>query len=334
MGHSFGLRSRILMTLLFVMVFLAGGCALFSGREAEVRPHEDTILPAEITRGILQTGTYLIRHPDGWRFVALDPESNRGIVLFGRSRYGTVEASIEEIDFVEHITREEAEELYLNELDRIGVEYEVVYFRWNLNVVPAVFIDYDDTRALSVIRVFGRRVAIVTLAGHERAIDFDETTARGLLASVGVDTGPAVSRITDALPHLHAPDGRWQWVADTATGFTITGRIDGLNVEVTVEPGERVEPDATADRSRADSIGSEDRLLYTGAGVYTARPVSAAASSVVVALDGEESSYLVTVSRAGGEDRGNLDAERIIGSDAFGELVGFYLILDEREIPR
>lgn len=316
-----------LTTLLFATLF-AGGCALFSGREEEADPTPAAAGTTGRSYGILQDGTYLLRHPDGWRFVAVDPATSRGVVLFGTDPEGALEYAVEQTDFESDISGGEVEELYLAELDRLGAEYEVLYLDTNLDVTPAVLVEHRDARMIAVLLVSGRRVTIATLTGTGDAIALDERTARTVRAGITPVSDPAVTRINGGLPHFHAPDGRWRWVYDTVRGFTVTGQILGAAVDVRVE----VAAGWGASGSAAPDAGG--RLFYTGAAVYRARVVAAEERLVAVALEGDDHAYEIDIRRANASVPALPTAESIVASSAFRELIGLYLILDEREVPR
>ncbi len=315
-----------LTTLLFATL-LASGCALFSGRDGETDPVAADSLAPDRSYGVLQTGSYLIRHPDAWRFVAVDPASSRGIVLFGRDPEGTLEYSVEETDFESEISDEDMEALYLSELDRLGARYEVLYFETNLDVTPVILVEHGDARIIAVLLVSGRRVTIATLTGTDETLELDDGAARRVLDWITPTSDPTVTRLNASLPHLHAPDARWRWVSDTVRGFTVAGQILGIPVIV------RVESAARWGDARSTAAGTDGPLFYTGAAVYRANVVVAERRLTALTLVGDDHGYEIEIRPADPSAPALPNVESMLASSALRELIGLYLILDEREVP-
>lgn len=327
MGSIRGSVSWLRLTTLVLATLLASGCALLSGRTDEAATAGTP--PDERSYGILQDGSYLLRHPDGWRFVAVDPKASRGIVLFGTDPEGTLEYAVEQTDFESDISDEEIESLYLDELERLGAEYEVLYLDSNLDVIPAVLVEHGGTRMIAVLLVSDRRVTFATLSGAGDALALDEATARTVLAGITPVSDPTITRINADPPHLHAPDGRWRWVADTPRGITVTGRILGTAVDVHAG----VAAGWGASGSTARDAG-DGRLFYTGAAVYRARVAAAEERLVTIALEGDDHAYEIEIRPTSASAPALPDADSILTSSTFRELIGIYLILDEGEVPR
>ena len=147
--------------------------------------------------------------------------------------------------------------------------------------------------------------------------------AFAVAAAVTLDTGPYRQRSRERLPALDSPDGSWSWIADTPAGIVLSGDLDGVAVEVSVEADDLPVAD-----SPLESGGRPAQVYFTGSALYAAAastPVGGEPLRVTLASD--NGWYTVTIAWASEAGR-RLTAEEVVASDDFRALVEHHLVLD------
>ena len=271
--------------------------------------------------GVLKTGSYRIRHPQDWRFVAYDPSAAHGIVIVGVNQEQELTYVVERAD--SQVNPANVLGFYEQALLATDARFaEAVVESDGLDIRAFVAL-HNEWHLVGVIRAGHGEVLISTICGPPESFGVDVRTIADLADLLTHDTTPDSIRRTGSLPEFHAPDGAWNWIADTPGGFVVVGELLERQARITID---RI--DWTGDGS--DSF---DHLFWTGNAVYYATIVEADSphsTNARIRIAGPRHAYRLSIETSGSL----LEPRELLHSADLRRLIGQYLTLDETGIPR